>query len=69
MNAKVLKEVSFAEAMEMALFGSKIHAPRALEPVIDTKIPIRIRNTFNVKHTGTIITQNPSKESQKIVKS
>ena len=42
---------------------------RALEPVIDTKIPIRIRNTFNVKHTGTIITQNPGKESQKIVKS
>ena len=43
--------------------------PRALEPVIDTKIPIRIRNTFNAKHTGTIITQNPSKESQQIVKS
>src|ERR671923_574768 len=69
MNAKVLKEVSFAEAMEMALFGAKYMHPRALEPVIDTKIPIRIRNTFNVKHTGTIITQNPSKESQKIVKS
>jgi aspartate kinase len=68
-NAQVLKEVSFAEAMEMALFGAKYMHPRALEPVIDTKIPIRIRNTFNVKHTGTIITQNPGKESQKIVKS
>jgi aspartate kinase len=68
-DAQVLKEVSFAEAMEMALFGAKYMHPRALEPVIDTKIPIRIRNTFNVKHTGTIITQNPSKESQKIVKS
>jgi len=69
MNAKVLKEVSFAEAMEMALFGAKYMHPRALEPVIDTKIPIRIRNTFNVKHNGTIIAENPSKESQKIVKS
>jgi aspartate kinase len=68
-DAQVLKEVSFAEAMEMALYGAKYMHPRALEPVIDTKIPIRIRNTFNVKHTGTIITQNPSKESQKIVKS
>ena len=57
------------EAMEMALFGAKYMHPRALEPVIDTKIPIRIRNTFNIKHTGTVITQNPSKESQKIVKS
>ena len=69
MNARVLKEVSFAEAMEMALFGAKYMHPRALEPVVDTKIPIRIRNTFNVSHSGTIITQNPSKESQKIVKS
>ena len=68
-DAQVLKEVSFAEAMEMALFGAKYMHPRALEPVIDTKIPIRIRNTFNIKHTGTVITQNPSKESQKIVKS
>src|ERR687888_247727 len=68
-KAKVLREVSFAEAMEMALFGAKYMHPRALEPVIDTKIPIRIRNTFNVKHMGTVITQSPSKESQKIVKS
>ncbi len=68
-DAQVLREVSFAEAMEMALFGAKYMHPRALEPVIDTKIPIRIRNTFNVKHAGTVITQNPSKESQKIVKS
>lgn len=68
-DAQVLREVSFAEAMEMALFGAKYMHPRALEPVIETKIPIRIRNTFNVKHVGTVITQNPSKESQKIVKS
>ena len=68
-EAQVLKEVSFAEAMEMALFGAKYMHPRALEPVIETKIPIRIRNTFNLNHSGTVITQNPSKESQKIVKS
>ncbi len=68
-EAQVLKEVSFAEAMEMALFGAKYMHPRALEPVIETKIPIRIRNTFNLNHSGTVIAQNPSKESQKIVKS
>lgn len=68
-TAKVLREVSFAEAMEMALFGAKYMHPRALEPVMDTKIPIRIRNTFNVKHPGTVITQAPSRDSQRIVKS
>src|SRR5215213_11118151 len=68
-SAKVLKEVSYAEAMEMALFGAKYIHPRALEPILDTKIPIRIRNTFNVEHEGTIISHNPSIASQKIVKS
>ena len=68
-NAQVLNEVSFSEAMEMALFGAKYMHPRALEPVMEMKIPIRIRNTFNVKHPGTVITQRPSRESQKIVKS
>ena len=68
-EAKVLREVSFAEAMEMALFGAKYMHPRALEPVIDTNIPIRIRNTFNEKNAGTFILQNPSKASQKTVKS
>jgi aspartate kinase len=68
-EAQVLKEVSFAEAMEMALFGVKYMHPRALEPVIDTKIPIRIRNIMNVENSGTIISQNPGQESQRIVKS
>jgi aspartate kinase len=68
-DAKVLKEVSFAEAMEMALFGAKYIHPRSFYPVIDSKIPIRVRNAFNVNHQGTIITQSPAKASQKIVKS
>jgi aspartate kinase len=68
-EAQVLKEVSFSEAMEMALFGVKYMHPRALEPVIDTKIPIRIRNIMNVENSGTIISQNPGQESQRIVKS
>lgn len=68
-EAKVLKEVSFAEAIELSLFGAKYMHPRALEPVMDTRIPIRIRNAFNLSNEGTIISKNPSKSSQKIVKS
>jgi aspartate kinase len=67
-EAKVLKEVSFAEAIELSLFGAKYMHPRALEPVMDTKIPIRIRNAFNLSNVGTVISKNPSKTS-KIVKS
>ncbi len=68
-NARVLREISFAEAMEMALFGAKYMHPRALEPVIMNKIPLRIRNTFNVKDRGTLILEDPRKVSQRIVKS
>ncbi len=68
-DARVIREVSFAEAMEMALFGAKYMHPRALEPVMDTKIPVRIRNAFRLEHQGTVISQNLAKISQKTVKS
>jgi aspartate kinase len=68
-DAQVLKEISFSEAMEMALFGAKYMHPRALEPVIEMGIPVRIRNIMNPLNLGTMISHNPSDKSKKIVKS
>jgi len=67
-NAKVLKEVSYIEAMEMALFGAKYIHPRALEPLVAKKIPLRIRGTFNAKNPGTFVTATPKADAQKTVK-
>ena len=67
-NAKLIKEVSYVEAMEMALFGAKHIHPRALEPLVTKKIPLRIRNTFNIKNTGTLVTGTPQADTQKTVK-
>ncbi|HSD05553.1 MAG TPA: aspartate kinase [Nitrosopumilaceae archaeon] len=67
-NAKVLKEVSYTEAMEMALFGAKYIHPRALEPLVTKKIPLRIRSTFNIKNSGTLVTASPKIDTQKTVK-
>ncbi len=67
-NAKVLKEVSYIEAMEMALFGAKYIHPRALETLVAKKIPLRIRSTFNVKNSGTFVTATPKADAQKTVK-
>ena len=67
-NAKVLKEVSYNEAMEMALFGAKYIHPRALEPLITKKIPLRIKNTFSPENVGTLITASPKADTQKTVK-
>ena len=67
-NAKLIEEVSYIEAMEMALFGAKQIHPRALEPLVAKKIPLRIRNTFNMKNPGTLVTADPSPDTQKTVK-
>ena len=66
-DAKVIKEVSYVEAMEMALFGAKQIHPRAFEPLLEKNIPLRIRSTFNTKNEGTLVTGSPSK-NQKTVK-
>ncbi len=55
-NAKLLKEVSYIEAIEMALFGAKQIHPRTFEPLLAKKIPMKIRNSFNVKNEGTLVT-------------
>lgn len=68
-DANVLKEVSYAEAMEMALFGAKYMHPRALEPLLDGSIPIRIRNTFKPENNGTFVVKNPKTDAHHIVKS
>jgi aspartate kinase len=68
-DAQVLKEISYSEAMEMALFGAKYMHPRALEPVIEMGIPVRIRNIMDPLNLGTMISHNPSDKSKKIVKS
>ncbi|MGI0060884.1 MAG: aspartate kinase [Nitrosotalea sp.] len=67
-NAKLIKEVSYVEAMEMALFGAKQIHPRSLEPLVTKKIVLRIRNTFNLKNPGTLVTADPQADTQKTVK-
>src|ERR687896_59956 len=68
-DALVLEEVSVLEALELSMFGSKYMHPRALEPIMDSRIAVRIRNANNIDHPGTLITQRPSFTSTKIVKS
>ena len=67
-NAKLLKEVSYAEAVEMAQFGAKQIHPRTFEPLVSIKIPMRIRSTFDLENTGTIVTASPSAATKKTVK-
>ncbi len=67
-NAKLLKEVSYIEAIEMAMFGAKQIHPRTFEPLLSKKIPMKIRSSVNVKNEGTLVTSSPSPSSKNTVK-
>lgn len=54
-EATVIDEISYSEAMELAYFGAKVLHPLTMAPAIADEIPIRIRNTFDSAHPGTMI--------------
>lgn len=54
-NAKVLPEVSFQEASELAYFGAKVLHPMTIHPAVEKDIPVRILNTLNPTAVGTSI--------------
>jgi aspartate kinase len=54
-EARLLGEVSFQEASELAYFGAKVLHPLTIKPAVEKKIPVRILNTFNPDNGGTLI--------------
>ena len=67
-NAKLLKEVSYTEAIEMALFGAKQIHPRTFEPLLTKKIPMKIRSSLMTNNEGTLVTASPSTSVKNTVK-
>jgi bifunctional aspartokinase / homoserine dehydrogenase 1 len=59
-GALVLPEISYREAAEMSYFGAKVIHPKTMQPAIENSIPIRIKNTFNPSHPGTLISKAAS---------
>ncbi len=55
-DAFPLRAVTYEEAMELSHFGAKVIHPPTMKPALDKKIKIRIKNTFNPQHKGTLIT-------------
>ncbi len=54
-NAFPIKAVTYEEAMELSHFGAKVIYPPTMQPVLEKKIKIIIKNTFNPKFKGTLI--------------
>ena len=67
-QAKPIEKLSYYEAMELSHFGAKVIYPPTLQPIIEKKIPILIKNTFAPEDRGTLIDGIPSSENGEIVK-
>lgn len=57
-DTKVIRELSFDEAAELAYFGAKILHPSSVNPARETNIPVRLKNTMEPEDPGTLITSN-----------
>jgi aspartate kinase len=54
-GARLLNEISYEEMLEMACVGAQVLHPRAVELARKHKLPLRVRNTFDIEHEGTIL--------------
>ena len=65
-TAYTINELSYVEAMELCNFGAKVVYPPTIYPVCVKNIPIRVKNTFNPEHPGTLIKQKIENDSKPI---
>ena len=54
-TAKLIPQISPAEAAELTFYGSEVIHPSTMDQVIRARIPIRIKNVMNPRGPGTII--------------
>ncbi|XBC44542.1 MAG: bifunctional aspartate kinase/homoserine dehydrogenase I [Buchnera aphidicola (Schlechtendalia peitan)] len=57
-NAKLLKSLSYKEAMDFSYFGAQVLHPKTIIPIKQFKIPCLIKNTINPNASGTMICEN-----------
>jgi len=66
-NTKVIRELSFDEAAELAYFGAKILHPSSVNPAKEKNIPVRLKNTMEPEDIGTLITSSSILQDYKAV--
>jgi aspartate kinase len=55
-SPRLIAQLSFAEAAELAYFGAKVLHPSTILPAVERNIPVRILNSWKPDGHGTLIT-------------
>ena len=56
--ARLVPEVSYPEAAELAFFGAKVLHPATIRPAVARGIPVAVRNSFRPECPGTVVRQD-----------
>ncbi len=62
-----ISHLTYNEAAELAYFGAKILHPQTISPVVDKDIPVLLKNTFDPKALGTLISNKTHKKGLKAI--
>ncbi|MFD1804193.1 bifunctional aspartate kinase/homoserine dehydrogenase I [Mixta tenebrionis] len=65
-DARLLKSMSYQEAMELSYFGAKVLHPRTIAPIAQFQIPCLIKNTANPQAPGTLIGGNSNDDANPV---
>ena len=57
-DTRTVPELSYREVSELAYFGAKVLHPKTIRPVIEAGKVLKVLNTFNPSHPGTLITED-----------
>lgn len=65
-DARLLKSLSYQEAMELSYFGASVLHPKTIAPIAQFHIPCLIKNSFNPQGAGTLIGQDTGEDKLSI---
>jgi len=54
-GAVSIPTLTYREVSELAYYGARVLHPKTMRPCVESGIPLRIKNTFNPTHPGTVI--------------
>jgi len=64
-DAYPLERLSYMEALELANFGARVFHPRTMIPLIESGIPMRIRNTMQPDAPGTRVDHEGARDTDR----
>jgi aspartate kinase len=62
-GAVSIPTLTFREVSELAYYGARVIHAKTMRPCVESGIPLRIKNTFNPTHPGTVIEEDSPQQN------